>query len=283
MTLSHSVLLLCIAVVTADSLAHALTLCLALAVQLLIGLGFSALLQLCRLPARSAVWLLSAATAYALLALSVYTPYPLEITPLSLTTLFLCGTLNIREAFSIRLWLRGGVAVLWCGALRELLGHGTVLSVTLFDPLPITINATAVALIAAAVVWILRLSVPLVQPTTAPPLQTAVITALLGAVSFACGIWLPLSWQLPLTAVVCALLTRLAPFSVPLSPLLPALPLFFTSWWQIPIAAIALPLLLWGGHPLWERWRRRPLSSTFVGPPAAFTITAITLSILHSF
>ena len=283
-------LLLCTAVLSCATVSDALVLLVLLPVQLLICFVFSRGLSYLHVPTDTAVWVWAGGSGLAFLRLTVLTPYPVEIAPLTVAAFLLCGVLA--PSFESdppppSLVWRSAAVMLLTGIVREIVTQGTVLGLTVIEPPAVTPEPVGSLLVAAFWLWLFRLPVPVTGPTQKTLWSTVWLTLAVCSVKAMTTAFLPTlsdSFVIGVTVLAAALLSRPAPLRTAWAPLIPvvAWPIA-DSWWHALAAAVITALLLSVCASLTERWRQRPVRRSFSGSPAALVLAAIGLSILSSF
>ena len=283
-------LLLCAAVGTCATVSHSLVLLVLLPIQLLLCLLVCGMLRRLRLSDHTAAWVFAAGSGVALLRLTAFTPYTLEVELLTVTALLLCGaaapTLLSSPPRPAVLW-RAAAVMLLTGFLGELLTHGTVLGLTVISPPAVVMEPIGALLMAALLLWLFRLGVPVTGNNDRTLWNTVWLTLAVCSVKALAVAFLPTlsdTWLLGLTLLAAALLSQPKPLRTAWTPLTPIIALPISDgWWHALATAAVTALVLGVAGVLTEQWRRVPLARSFCGSPAALTLIAITLCVVSSF
>ena len=283
-------LLLCTVVLVCTTVSDALVLLVLVPLHLLLCLTVSLGLSHLRLSTRTAVWVFAFGSGVAFLRLTAFTPYTVELTPISLATLLLCGAvtpsfLSTPPPPSV-LW-RTATVMLLTGVVREIVTEGCVLGLKVIEPLPIAPEPVGALLIAAFWLWALRMTVPVTKAPQKTLWNTVWLTLAVCSVKSLTVAFLPSlsdTWIMGLTVFAAALLSHPEPLRTAWAPLTPIIAWPVSDrWWHALVSASATALVLNILASLSERWRRVPIARSFSGSPAALTLTAIAWSVFLSF
>ncbi len=283
-------LTLCAAVAACVTVSDSLALLILLPVQLLLCLFLAQGLRRLNLSYHTAVWLFAGGSGAALLHLAALTPYAPGQEPIAFTALLLCGavtpTILSCPPSPTVLW-RMSATMLLTGFFRELLAHGTVLGLAALSPPSITTESVGALLLAALLLWLFRLPIPVTTTNDHTLWNTVWLTLAVCSVKALSAAFLPAlsdSLVMGLTLLTAALLSQAKPLCTEWAPLAPLVALTVSDgWWHALAAATATALVLLSVGALTTRWRRLPLARSFIGAPAALTVIAITLSAIASF
>lgn len=286
-----NILALCTAVAACSTVSDSLVLLILLPSQLLLCVLFAKGLRRLNLSVHTAVWLFAGGSCTALLHLAALTPYAPEQKLLAFSALLLCGAVTPTFLSSPPhpnvLW-RVSAVMLLTGFFRELLAHGTVLSLAAISPPTVTTEPIGALLLAALLLWLFRLPIPVTAANNPKLLRNTVWLTLAVCSAKALSVaFLPSlsdSLIMGLTLLAAAFLSQTKPFDTPLAPLAPIVALVVADkWWHALAATTATALVLLSVDALTTRWRRVPLARSFAGAPAALTVIAVTLSAISSF
>lgn len=283
-------LTLCAAVAACATVSDSLVLLILLPVQLLLCLLFAKGLCRLNLSYHTAVWLFAGGSGAALLHLAALTPYAPESEWLTFAALLLCGAL-IPVLVSCPpppnvLW-RVSAVMLLTGFFRELLAHGTVFGLSAITPPALTTEPIGALLLAALLLWLFRLPIPITATNDHSLWNTIWLTLAVCSVKALTVAFLPsLSDNLVmgLTLLTAAVLSQAEPLRTAWAPLAPIVAFLVSDgWWHALAAAAGVALVLLSIGALTVRWRRVPLARSFAGAPAALTVIAVAFSAISSF
>ncbi len=283
-------LTLCAAVAACATVSDSLVLLILLPVQLLLCLLFAKGLRRLNLSVHTAVWLFAGGSGTALLHLAALTPYAPEQELPAFIALLLCGAVTPALLSSPPppnvLW-RVSAVMLLIGFFRELLAHGSVFSLAAISPPAVTTEPIGALLLAALLLWLFRLPIPVTATNDHTLWNTVWLTLAVCSVKALSAAFLPSlsdSLVMGLTLLTAALLSQAEPLRTAWAPLTPIVALAVSDgWWHALVAAAGTALVLLSVGALAERWRRVPLARSFAGAPAALTVIAVTLSAISSF
>lgn len=283
-------LTLCAAVAACATVSDSLVLLILLPVQLLLCLFFAEGLRRLNLSYHTAVWLFAGGSGAALLHLTALTPYAPEQEVPAFTALLLCGAIApvfLSSPPSPNVLWRISAVMLLVGFFRELLARGTVFSLTAISPPAITIEPIGALLLAALLLWLFRLPIPVTATNDHTLWNTVWLTLAVCSVKALSTAFLPSlsdSLVMGLTLLTAALLSQAEPLRTAWAPLTPIVALSVSDgWWHALAAAAGTVLVLLSFRALAKRWRRVPLARSFTGAPAALTVIAVAWSAISAF